>query len=264
MVNKKKKAPPVKTKPERAAQEPQKPSLQACQDLYEKAMLDADENRWSGFKLHMIKANKAAESLLIDLQNDQSGEEEIVELKDFLAQCCFEIGTYLLEEDEDDGEGTKSATSAKPYLERAIGLYKSQPDAGQTLYRPTVIALSEAYATLHLHDQDIQLCEEFLAKLTNQYNMWTPLQNDVLVALGLAYNMVGRLQDAERAYKEIVALCKLNFGDNDERTSEAEGDLELFAEEKEFAVCECMVTKEQLEERRSRLLAKKQPQKTDR
>jgi tetratricopeptide (TPR) repeat protein len=259
MVNKKK-DPPSRTKQQKI---PAKATLQNCQDLYEKAMLDAEEDRWPGFKKHLNKAIKEAELLFAEVQNAPSGGDDIEEVKEFLAQSCFEMGTYVLEEDEDDLEGTRSATQAKPLLERAIELFKSQPDVSQSFYRPTVVALSEAYSILHLHDQDIAMCEEFLARLTKQYNVWTPLQNEVLEALGQAYNKVGRLEDAERVYKEIVSLCKLNFGDDNERTAEAEEELLEFLEERDFAVCECKRTKEETAKLGSQLPQAKQLQKAD-
>jgi tetratricopeptide (TPR) repeat protein len=258
MVDKKKKGSSIKSK---SVATQTKSRLEACQDLYEKAMLDAEEDRWSGFKDNLNQTIEDTESLLTDLQRGAETEGDIDETREFLAQSCFEIGTFLLEEDENDLEGTVCATKAKPYLERALELYKCQADVAQSFCRPTVIALSDAYAILHLHEEDIILCLDIVARLKKQYTIWTPLQTDILVALAQAYNSVGRLNDAENVYKEIVALCKLNFGEHHEHTTDAEAELEQFDEEKGFGVCDCKLTKEQVEERNSRLLLAATPKK---
>jgi tetratricopeptide (TPR) repeat protein len=262
MVNKKKTLPPAETT--RSAKSA-KLTLESCQDLREKAMISVDEGHWPGFKSNLIQAIKDAEGLISDSKNGQPGEDSIEDLNEFVASSCFEIGTFLLEEDDEkeeeeeeekeeklDEDDTICAKQAMPYLERAIELFKAQSDVSQSFYRTTVVALSEAYDALHMHDNDIQLCSEYLERLTAQYNTSTPLQNEILVALAIALNSVGRMDEAERAYKQIVDVCKINFGDDHEQTEEAEADLLEFLEEKDFGVCHCQLTEQQIEELRQR------------
>jgi hypothetical protein len=251
MVNKKKKMPV------------QKRNLEACQDVYEQAMLEVEADRPEGFKRHMGKAIVDAEALLAETKGGHPGEETEEELAEFVAQCCFELGTYVLEDDHDDADGTKCAKRAKPYLERSVDLYRGQADSSKSFCRPAVIALSTAYAMMHEHDEDIKLCEEFVSRLTKQYNQWTPMQNDVLMALAGAFNNVGRMEDAERIYREIVSICKTNYGEENERTVEAQAELDEFLQEKDFGVCECKLTKGQIAALNARMLNDKELQESD-
>jgi tetratricopeptide (TPR) repeat protein len=243
MVNKKKKMPLPKR------------NLQACQDLYEKAMLEVEADRPEGFKRHMGQAILDGEKLLSQNKSGVKGEDSLDDINEFVAQCCYELGTYLLEEEgygegenaeDDDDLVEKCAARAKPHLERSVELYRGQNDVSQSFCRPAVIALSTAYAVLHEHDKDIDLCEEFVARLTKQYNQWTPLQNDLLLALAGAFNLVGKMDDAEKIYKQIVSICKTNFGDDGDQTAEAEQELLDFLNDREFGLCACKMTPEQL------------------
>jgi hypothetical protein len=268
MVNKKKKMPAVKKSAVKSSSpnesEPKKTAsaaptgkldLQACQDLYELAMVAIDDGEDEGFKRHMTAAINAGEKLLKESKTGQAGSDTTDDITEFVAESCYELGTFLQEKPADnDPEGANCAPAARPYLERAVDLYRGQADASQSFCRPAVVALSAVYAEQHLHSEDIQLCLEFIGRLTKHYNEWTPLQNDVLRALAVAYNNVNRLHDTEETYKKIVTICKTNYGDENEHTTEAEAELLEYLEDREFGLCECQMTPEQIAEMQKRLI----------
>jgi tetratricopeptide (TPR) repeat protein len=256
MVDKKKRVPAAKaSKASSANNQAGKLSLQSCQDMYEKAMIDAENGRDKGFKRHMSQAITDGEKLLDLSKSGRQLDDTTDDITEFVAESCFELGTYVQENpDKDDPEGARCAALARPYLERAVELYRGHGDVSQSFCRPAVVALSAAYSELHQHEEDIHLCQEFVGRLTKQYNQWTPLQNDLLRSLAVAYNNLGRLDDAERTYKEIVSICKTNYGDQDERTAEAEAELLEYLEDKDYSLCECQMTPEQIEAVQKRLM----------
>ena len=230
-----------------------------CKTLFETAMICLEEDRPKIFKKKMIEAIKDAEILLASLETkisqnngasnntenhaDTAGSDELEEIKDFITTSCAEIGSFLLDEDvgdnDNDPDGTAPANRARPYLERALQLFRSQDDVCKSYFKQTVLDLSSIYATLHLHDEDINLCRDYLDRLTKKYNEWTPLQIEALASLALAYNNTRRLAEAEALYKQIVLLSKTNFGKDSEKSKEAEEDLMLFRQEKQALICPC-------------------------
>jgi|GEM_PF-5166221 len=217
-------------------------SLEECRDTYEKAMLCGEEDDWSGFESNMTIALVETTRLLDNQKKAAADKADIAESREFLGDCCYELGSFYLEQDETyqaEGPSQASARKAAPHLRLALKFGEDEDKVTAAYYKPAVIALSESYTTLHQHDLDIELCRGTIAKMVARYNADTPLQNDILVALAQAFNRLNRLSEAEETYRRIVTICKENFGADSEQTRESEEDLQEYLESKVAKICDC-------------------------
>lgn len=212
-------------------------SLEQCQDLFEKAMIADEEGRAAEFEKHMTKAAAGGAALLKQQTKAKAETCDLEETKEFLGQCYFELGTFYMEQSDnsEDEVSVRNIEQARQYFSRAL-----ESDISAAFYKSALLSLSELHAARHEHEQDIELCLDYVRKLTEKYNPLTPLQNDVLDALAQAYGSLNRQAEAEEIYKRIVSICRENFGAECERTKEAEEDLQEFMQNKEALVCSCL------------------------
>ena len=152
-------------------------------------------------------------------------------IDDMVAGPLSMLGSYYLSKDKFE--------KARQYLERSLEIHLKHEIKDMEFLDELIQDLSEAYCSLHMHNEDVKHCTRTLEVLSEQLGSDSPDMIPTLNELAMAYCSLGKLSSAENTYKQALKIAEAACGVESEEYEEALAMLEEFEEEKDWAVCDC-------------------------